>query len=95
MVDDHAVFVAEVAGSDMAVDPDSVADAQLGEGRCGAHGVQELAPGVDRVCERREVFVELAVRDRVEQQALGILGAAARRGRAKAPAGVLCRGPSA
>jgi hypothetical protein len=59
------MLAVEVSGSDITVDPDCVADAQLSEGCCGANGVQQLAPGVDRVRERREVRVEFAVRDRI------------------------------
>jgi hypothetical protein len=38
--------------------------------------VQQLATTVDCVCERREVFVEFAIGDRVEQHSIGVLGLA-------------------
>jgi hypothetical protein len=51
-VDDHAVFAVQVAGSDVAVDPDRIADTELGDRIRGAHGVQQRAARVDGVRQR-------------------------------------------
>lgn len=70
-VDDYAVLALQVAGADVAVDPDGIADAQLGDcGRC-SDGVQQSATRMDGVGDRDEVVVELAGGDLVEKQPLG------------------------
>lgn len=66
-LDDGAVETLEVAGADGVVDAHLVADAQLGQRGRGVDGMQEMVAGVDRVGERGEVLVELAVCDRVKQ----------------------------
>ena len=70
-VDDYAVLALQVAGADVAVDPDGIADAQFGDcGRC-SDGVQQSTTRMDGVGDRDEVVVELAGGDLVEKQPLG------------------------
>jgi hypothetical protein len=70
-VDDYAVLALEVAGADIAVDPDGISDAQFGDcGRC-SDGVEQSATRVDGVGDRDEVVVELAGCDLVEKQPFG------------------------
>ena len=70
-LDDYAVLAVQVSGSDVAVYPDVIADAQLGDcGRC-SDGVQQRATCVDGVGDRDEVVVEPAGGDLVEKQPLG------------------------
>ena len=54
------------------VDADLITDAQLRQRGGGPDGVQQMAAGVDRVGQRGEMVVKLAVGDRVEQQPVGV-----------------------
>ncbi len=70
--DDRSLNVLQVAGAGMPVDADAVADHERRQGGHGADGVQEMLARVDRLGERREVKIERAVCDLLEQQALRI-----------------------
>jgi hypothetical protein len=61
---------ARYLGLDGMVDAHFVAHAEDGERGRGADRQQQPSPRVDRLGERREVIVELAVRDRIEQRAV-------------------------
>jgi len=50
-ISDHAVLSMEVARADVAVDPDGITHAQLGDSRACTYRVQELQPGLDCVCD--------------------------------------------
>lgn len=66
-----AVFAVQVAARTLTVDPDGIADTELGDRIRGANGVQQRAACLDGVRERDDVLVEFAGGDRVKQQSLG------------------------
>jgi hypothetical protein len=66
-VDDGTAKTMEIARADGAADAHVVADTEFGQGGRRADSVQEMVAGVDGVGDSREVLVELAACDRVEQ----------------------------
>jgi hypothetical protein len=72
---DHAELAVQVLRAGTAVDPDAIADAEASDSGRRPNGMQQLAAGVDRVRNRNQVLVKLAAGDRIEQLALGLVGA--------------------
>lgn len=74
--DDPAFGAVQVARAHMPVDADAVADDERRQRGDGADRVQEVLARVDRLGERREVWVERAVGYLLEQESFWICVAA-------------------
>jgi hypothetical protein len=69
-VDDCAVQTDQIPRAHSVVDADPITDAERGQGGRGAHRVQELLTGVNRLGDGGQVIVELSICNRFEHRAL-------------------------
>jgi len=70
---DHRELVLEVTRPDTAVEHHRVPHAEAGDRGRRVDSVQQLAPSLDSVRDRDEVFVKLTSSDRIQQPSLGRL----------------------
>jgi hypothetical protein len=70
-VDDRRSLPVKVARSRAVVDANEIADDELGERVDRPHRVEQVEASVYRSSDRRQVQIQLAGSDRVQQQAVG------------------------
>lgn len=69
-LDHDALDTAQILGSGLILEPHAIADVQHRQRLGGADGFEQIEAGVDRVGDRVQVRVELALSDLVQQQPL-------------------------